>query len=609
VTGRELPPPPDRSDGGLLLAVALMVVVCPAALPAWLGTVLARRAWLEWWLWPVPLLFVMAAVAWRGPLLRAYGSLAADLVALGGLRPGWAVLEAAAVLLARSALLTSPVGVPVGVLAGFLTPVDDPPPTPAPPAPARQVDREDVQRSPYLALPLRSEPPGDLPASWRSGRYLVLPDAEAALARLVIGRPGRGKSVYLQRESYLAGRVARRLTVLDCKGEPGFAAAILDAYAQGWADGGHPGRPVVHLWPQEPLNGWVGGPVAITNRLLSCWEWDRHNAWYREIAVMALRLALHAPGAPVASSGDLTWRMQPGVLARLWEEHPDEAALVRSLGKDLDGVLLRVANLMASLGATLDGARPLGTADCTVLSLPVAAVEHDAAAILRVAMADLAHHVTVRKRPGAAEQIIVDEFSAVPGGRGHAIHLAERGRSAGVAVVLAVQSRRGLGDEVEADRLVGAAGVVVLFATAEPEDIIRLAGTRRLAEHTSSTLTGDGTSYTTSLVWRDQVDGNVVRALGAGQAFILSGGRAQLCQVIRAPGGAGPPAGGTLHPPAPGRAVEGRELPPPVQPRQGATPAARRPPGDLDPAGRPSVRRDRPLRAVADSPTVDRDNQ
>ncbi|HEY3033922.1 MAG TPA: hypothetical protein VGJ54_04605, partial [Streptosporangiaceae bacterium] len=86
MTGRELPPPPDRSDGGLLLAVALMVVVCPAALPAWLGTVLARRAWLEWWLWPVPLLFVMAAVAWRGPLLRAYGSLAADLVALGGLR-------------------------------------------------------------------------------------------------------------------------------------------------------------------------------------------------------------------------------------------------------------------------------------------------------------------------------------------------------------------------------------------------------------------------------------------------------------------------------------------------------------------------------------------
>jgi hypothetical protein len=355
---------------------------------------------------------------------------------------------------------------------------------------------------------------------------------------------------------------------VDCKGEPGFAAAVVDAYRAGWRDGGHPGEPSTHLWPDEPLNGWTGGPVAVANRLLACWTWNPRNEWYREVVAMALRLALHAPGDPVASSGDLVYRMQPGVLARLWEEHPDEAGLVRSLGKDhrLDDVCIRVANLMASLGATLDGARPLGTADCTVMSLPVAAAEHDAAAILRVALADLAHHVTVRKDPGAREMIVVDEFSAVPGGRDHAIHLAERGRSAGVAVVLAVQSDRGLGDDQEADRLVGAAGSFVLFAVAEPERIIRLAGTRRLAEETSTSWGDHGATTTTSMVWKDQVDANVVRALAPGQAYVLSGGRAQLCQVIRPPGGDGPrPSGAAAWKPAPGdgpaRAVGEREYP------------------------------------------------
>jgi hypothetical protein len=133
-------------------------------------------------------------------------------------------------------------------------------------------------------------------------------------------------------------------------------------------------------------------------------------------------------------------------------------------------------------------------------------------------------------------------------------------------VVLAVQSDRGLGDDQEADRLVGAAGSFVLFAVAEPERIIRLAGTRRLAEETSTSWGDHGATTTTSMVWKDQVDANVVRALAPGQAYVLSGGRAQLCQVIRPPGGDGPrPSGAAAWKPAPGdgpaRAVGEREYP------------------------------------------------
>ena len=270
--------------------------------------------------------------------------------------------------------------------------------------------------------------------------------------------------------------------------------------------------------------------------MLACWEFDLASQWYREIVSISLRLALHAPGKPVTSLAELVARMQPGALGRLWAGHRDEQELIRSLASKLDDVAIRVGNLMASLGATLDGDKPLGTADCTVLSLPVMAAEHDAAAILRVAMADLAHHVAVRKARGERELVVVDEASAVAGGREHMIHLAERGRSNNVATVMAVQSRRGLGDDDDADRLIGAAGLVVLFGTAEPEDILKLAGTILQVELAAQVEDGALTGRSTATVRAShRVDANLVKALGPGQAFLLSAGRAELVQVIQPP--------------------------------------------------------------------------
>jgi hypothetical protein len=140
---------------------------------------------------------------------------------------------------------------------------------------------------------------GDLPGDWRQGTYLVLPGRVAGLPRLVIGRPGQGKSVCITRGTYLAALAARWARVIDCKGEPGFATEVVDAYLAGRPD------TTVHLWPDEPLNGWTGGPVAVVNRLLSCWEFDLASQWYREVVSMALRLAPHAPGPPVTSSAEL----------------------------------------------------------------------------------------------------------------------------------------------------------------------------------------------------------------------------------------------------------------------------------------------------------------
>ena len=66
------------------------------------------------------------------------------------------------------------------------------------------------------------------------GKYLTLPTRAAGLPRLVVGRPGQGKSVYLAREVHLAGADRRQAVVVDCKGEPGFADEIEAAYRAGW---------------------------------------------------------------------------------------------------------------------------------------------------------------------------------------------------------------------------------------------------------------------------------------------------------------------------------------------------------------------------------------
>jgi hypothetical protein len=448
---------------------------------------------------------------------------------------------------------------------------------------------------------------GDLPDDWRHGKYLALPARVAALPRLVVGRPGQGKTVYLGREVYLAAADQRRATVIDCKGEATFATEITDAYLAG--------RPqaTVHIWPDEPLNGWVGGPAAVVNRLLSCWEWDLAAQWYREVVSMALRLALHAPGPQVASSTELVARMRPGALTRLWAGHRDEQDWIKAHAEKFHDVAVRVTNLMASLGRTLDGAEPLGTADLTVLSLPVMALEHDAASILRVAMADLAHHVAVRKPHGDRELVVVDEFSAVPGGREHAIHLAERGRSAGVATVLAVQSRRGLGDDDDADRLIGATGLVVLFATAEPEDVLKLAGTVRQVEIAAQledgALTGRGTATVRSGY---RVDANVVRALAPGQAFLLAGGRAELAQIIRPPQGLTRPQSMIVGAPAPHDRPAGLRSPVggtrALRSRVKAKLAALVPPAALTRPLGPGPETPTPP-AGGDSPTDDRDDQ
>jgi hypothetical protein len=101
-------------------------------------------------------------------------------------------------------------------------------------------------------------------------------------------------------------------------------------------------------------------------------------------------------------------------------------------------------------------------------------------------------------------------------------------------VILAAQSRISLGSDDEADRLIGAAAAVVLFNTAEPETLLRLAGTVVRPDAVWTADKGEWTGRAAvSMRAASKVDANTVRGLAPGECFVLADGRAGRMLVIR----------------------------------------------------------------------------
>jgi hypothetical protein len=367
--------------------------------------------------------------------------------------------------------------------------------------------------------------------SWQRGHLVVPPAGQLGLATLLIGAPGAGKTVCIERLAFLAGRQRRHLVVLDAKGgHDGLAAGVVAAYLAAWPDAR------IRLFPQEPLDIWRGSAQAVVNRLVNVWDWSPESAWYREIATVALRLALGQPGPPCRSTDELVARLDAATLAKAWATRRAETVLVAGLKDKLADVQLRVANLVAALGPSFDGDWSWEDTDCAVVTIPSMIATLDADACLRVLLADVGHFTMApdRKAPGAPALLIVDEFSAIQGGRRAAIDLLERGRGAGTGVILAGQSSAALGDEDERARLLAAASAVIAFRSPQPAELAALAGSERVAEAAWQAEDGDLTGrQTITMRARGRVDQDQVRAARPGEAHIIAAGRVARARIIR----------------------------------------------------------------------------
>jgi hypothetical protein len=613
---------------GYLLATVVLLVAAPASLVAWAAGAAALRAGARRWVLAASgLLPGVAAAALLGPSLThsATSTVLGVAGGSGAVRPSTALLGAALAAFARWAVVTAPVGIPAGLVAAAV-----PPREPAVPRPewqageqrarqreelrarkraVRRADREGADpRSGALGISL-----GGSVDEWRIGDLVIPPPRQLGYAWLLLGAPGVGKSTASERLGYLCGQERRHLVVIDAKGGPdGLAEGMVAAYLAAWPDA------KIRLFPQERLDIWRGDAQAVVNRLVEVWDWSAESAYWREVAMTALRLALGQPGPPCRSGVELVRRLDPGRLVRAWEHDPDNLGLVQKLAKgdDLPGVHIRVGNLVAALGGALDGNASWEDADCWVVTVPAMVASRDADSALRVLLADYAHFTMARKQ-GRPSHLLVDEFAAIGGGRRSAIDLLERGRGARSGVTLSGQSAVALGPEEDRGRLLAAAAAVLLFRSPQPAEIAALAGSERVAEGAwqadGDDLTGRATITTRA---RARIDQDLARQLPTGEAELIVRGHRERLRIIRTAispttmdqARALVAGEDQLCAAAPADAVTTREIPAPPPPRQGRARSARGS-ASLDPPEAPRVRRHRPPPVVGGSPGDDRDNQ
>jgi hypothetical protein len=539
--------PPSPGQTGLGIAL-LLLLLSPVTILAWVaGQALLRATGLRWWKLALAALAMLAGVVviqgGPGPALAHHFAGYLWLVQQFG-RPVVHLPTPGAFLWPQL-----PLAIPAGLLAAALNlagrrqAID--------PAEVRTTQREARQRMSAAvtrAAHLRDDPAhppalgvridGDL--GWADKRGLVvIPRNMQGRSRLIAGTSGSGKTTDLEREALIAARQGRKFFLIDGKGtDPGLVERALAGYLAG-----NP-YPRVGLWPELPMDGWRGTPAAIHNRLMAMLGWS--EPYYEDVASLLLRLALEVPGedGPVRCSQQLLARMDPELLVRVYEHDPDRLRDAQSLvGRDqaraVKGAITRFANFFAAVAGGFD-AGPDGWSfedvDFAYVRAPYLAQRKDADACMRFLLEDFAHYATLRKpRKGEDATLVVDEFSAIAGGREAAIQLTERVRDAGCALYLSAQSADGLGDEAQQRRLVGAcSGGLLIHAMPNPDSLLAAAGVIKVVEQTWRLDSQGPTGNSSARIGeRPRIEATAVQQAREGEAWLVARGRYEHLMVAR----------------------------------------------------------------------------
>ncbi len=360
-----------------------------------------------------------------------------------------------------------------------------------------------------------------------AGRMVLLSQARLCRHVLVCGATGSGKTETVLR---LAWTVAKQsdapVFYLDGKGDRETA----ERFSGLMADAGRDTR----VFPNEPFDGWRGEAHEIQGRLMEIIDYSSEGpaAWYRDVAKTTLRLVCEHPDGPPRSSGEVLGRMDHALLA---VAHPGSSAVAALKAAQVAQVRLRYEAFFGQTRGALDGEWAWEDTKAAYLLLDSLALKEETGGLARFLFEDFAHYFTGRKDKAQFCVLIVDEFSALASSSGMAARV-EQARGFNTGLVLAPQVVAGMGDETEAERILGSVESVICHRVNTPEEIIALAGTRKAMEY-STQFAEDGATGAGSARSQHQfkVDPNKVRGLDPGKAFLISRGRAMKIQIPRAP--------------------------------------------------------------------------
>jgi hypothetical protein len=359
------------------------------------------------------------------------------------------------------------------------------------------------------------------------GRAVLVSPERLCRHVLVCGATGSGKTETLLRLAWAVAKcTGAPVFYLDGKGDRDtarrFCALMTDA-----------GRSTL-VFPGDAFDGWRGEPHEIQGRLMQIVDYATVGpaSWYRDIAKTTLGLVCAHPQGPPRSSGEALARMD---LPLLRGAHPGSSAARALSEAQVNQVRLRYEAFFGQTRGVLDNGWAWEDTQAAYLLLDSLALREETSGLARFLFEDFAHYFTSRKAREQLCVLIVDEFSALASNAGMAGRV-EQARGFNTSLVLAPQVVAGMGDPVEAARIIGSVETVICHRVNTPEEIIALAGTRKVIEYSShyamEGATGEGSAR---MQHQYKVDPNHVRSLPPGAAYIISRGKAMKAQVEQVP--------------------------------------------------------------------------
>jgi hypothetical protein len=359
-----------------------------------------------------------------------------------------------------------------------------------------------------------------------AGRMVLLSQERLCRHLLVCGATGAGKTETLLRLAWSVAKESDALVYyLDGKGDKQTA----ERFSGLMADAGRTTR----VFPNEPFAGWKGAPHEIHSRLMAVIDYasDGGASWYRDIAKIVLALVCDHPDGPPRSSRQLLSRMQ---LPLLVSAHPGSTAASALTETQVAQVRLRYEAFFAQIRGQLDGTWAWEDTTAGYVLLDSLTLSEEVGGLARFLFEDFMHFIP-RKPRAQFCMLVVDEFSSLAESSSMAPRV-EKARGFHTSLVLAPQVVEGMGGEVETARILGSVETVIAHRVNTPDQIVALAGTRKIPELTTR-LAEDGLTRDRSvrMEQRPAIDPNKVRGLDAGEAYLINHGRAMKIKVPRAP--------------------------------------------------------------------------